>query len=171
MSTIKKLLLLLILSSFISVNAQTKNDSLPPKIYNPQADAKVELAKAVKLADSSNKNVLIQIGGNWCPWCLRLHQFCKNSFIIDSTLKSSYVFTLVNYSKENKNEDILAQLGYPQRFHFPVWVILDRLGKVVHIQDTGLFEAGKGYGEEKIMSVLKNWTIEAMDPKTYQKKK
>ncbi|WP_217447779.1 hypothetical protein [Maribellus comscasis] len=35
------------------------------KIYNPKADAKEELADAVKKASMENKHVFIQVGGNW----------------------------------------------------------------------------------------------------------
>ena len=168
-STIKNILLVLFFCSFISVNAQTK-DSLPPKIYNPQADAKLELANAVSLAKKQNKHVLVQVGGNWCVWCLRLHEFCDKNSKVDSTLKADYIFTLINYSKDNKNEEILSQFGPVTRFGFPVWLVLDENGKLLHIQETGLLEEGKGYSEEKIVGVLKHWTKSAIDPKTYIKK-
>ncbi|MEI7594848.1 MAG: thioredoxin family protein [Bacteroidota bacterium] len=166
---IKNSLFLLLLCTFIAVKAQTK-DSLPPKIYNPQANAKAELASAVSLAKAQNKHVLIQVGGNWCIWCLRLHEFCAKNQKVDSTLKANYVFTLINFSKDNKNEEILSQFGPVQRFGYPVWLILDENGKLIHIQETGLLEEGKGYSEEKIVGVLNHWSKTAIDPKTYIKK-
>ncbi len=39
-------------------------------IYNPEADARADIASAVKQAKAENKHVLLQIGGNWCPWCI-----------------------------------------------------------------------------------------------------
>ena len=35
----------------------------------------------------------------------------------------------INYSKENKNPETMALLEYPQRFGFPVLVVLDAAGK------------------------------------------
>ena len=164
----KKIVLILFLFSFCYAKAQIK-DSLPPKIYNPQADAKVELANAVTLAKSQNKHVLVQVGGNWCIWCLRLHEFCANNPKVDSALNANYVFALINYSKDNYNEELLSQFGPVKRFGFPVWLILDENGKLLHIQETGLLEEGKGYSEEKIVGVLSHWTKSAIDPKTYIK--
>ena len=36
-----------------------------PKLYDPSADAKAEIAQAIKKAKTENKHVLIQVGGNW----------------------------------------------------------------------------------------------------------
>ncbi|MEZ5199542.1 MAG: hypothetical protein R2764_25150 [Bacteroidales bacterium] len=36
-----------------------------PKLYDPSADAKLEIAQAIKKAKAENKHVLIQVGGNW----------------------------------------------------------------------------------------------------------
>ncbi len=36
------------------------------KLYNPNADAKADIAAAVSKAKKSKKHVFIQAGGNWC---------------------------------------------------------------------------------------------------------
>jgi len=69
----------------------------------------------------------------------------------------------VNYSKENKNVDVLEQLEKPQRFGFPVLVILDSDGRRIHTQDTGLLESGDGYDHKKVLNFLKNWTPNALN--------
>ena len=45
-------------------------DTSKKKLYDPSDDAKVEIAKAVKKAEIEGKHVLLQIGGNWCGWCI-----------------------------------------------------------------------------------------------------
>ena len=45
----------------------------------------------------------------------------------------------VNYDPKNKNEEVLAELGYPQRFGFPVFVILDANGNRIHTQNSVFF--------------------------------
>lgn len=139
------------------------------KIYNPYADAASDIKQAVSLAREQNKHVLLQIGGNWCPWCIRLHGFMKTENQIDSILKADYIRVMVNYSKENKNPDVLASLGYPQRFGFPVLLILDQNGNRLHTQDSGLLEQGKGYDAEKIKRFLLEWNVTALNPATYTK--
>ncbi len=138
-------------------------------IYNPQADARKELDNAIQMAKDQHKHVLIQVGGNWCPWCITLHGVFESEFRVDSVLKSDYVYVLINYSKENKNEPILADLGYPQRFGFPVLLVLDQDGQRLHTQNTAYLEKDKGYDTEKLLHFLLDWNEKALDPKSYVK--
>ena len=69
------------------------------------------------------------------------------------------------------NEKLLADLGYPQRFGFPVFVVLDDKGKHLHTQNSEYLEDGKGHSKEKVMGFFKDWSPEALDPKTYEKAK
>jgi thioredoxin-related protein len=140
------------------------------KIYNPQANAASDLAQALGQAKDQHKQVLIQVGGNWCPWCIRLHGFMRSNQQIDSIMKADYVFVLINYSPENKNPEILASLEYPQRFGFPVLLVLDETGRRLHTQDTGMLELGKGYDPEKVKRFLLSWNKAALDPASYIKK-
>lgn len=145
------LLILLGLMAYAQVN-----------IYNPNADAKAEIAAAINKAKQENKHVFIQIGGNWCPWCVKLHNFMNADSTISEILTKNYVVVKVNYSKENKNLDVLEKLEKPQRFGFPVLVILNSNGNRIHTQDSGLLESGDGYDRKKVLNFLKNWTPEAL---------
>ena len=139
-------------------------------VYNPNADAKADLKKAIAKAKAENKHVLIQVGGNWCPWCIKFHKLATSDAKIDSTIKADYVYMLLNYSKENKNLDVLKTLQNPQRFGYPVFVILDGNGKLLHTQDSGLLEQDKGYDPRKVLTFLKGWNVKALDPKNYTDK-
>lgn len=162
MKKITILLLVLGLACSITYSQQAK-----PAIYNPDADAKADINAAVAKAAAENKHVLIQVGGNWCSWCLKFHKLLHTDTAIDSILKADYVFILVNYSKENKNLPLLKELDFPQRFGFPVLLVLDKTGKRIHTQDSGLLEAGDGYDTKKVLGFLKGWNVAALDPKSY----
>lgn len=132
------------------------------KIYNPDADAKKEVAAAVAKASAEGKHVFLQIGGNWCPWCVRFHKMISEDAKLDSLVQANYEVVKVNYSKENNNHEFLATLGYPQRFGFPVFVILDGKGNVLHTQDSGYLEQDKGYSREKVERLFLNWSAFTM---------
>lgn len=134
----------------------------PVKIYDPSADSKADVAVAVKLAKAEGKHVFLQIGGNWCPWCLRFNKLFHEDPRLDSLLKTNYEVVKVNYSKENENRVLLSTLDYPQRFGFPVFVILDGNGKRIHTQDSGLLEDGVGYSRDKIATMLSQWSADAI---------
>ena len=137
-------------------------------IYNPKANAEADLNKAINQAQKENKQVLIQVGGNWCKWCIAFHKFIFNDKQIDSLIKADYVYLLINYSKDNKNIEMMKRLEYPQRFGFPVLVVLDKTGKRLHTQDSGYLEKDDGYDHNKVLIFLKNWSINALDPNKYK---
>jgi len=139
-------------------------------VYNPNADAKTDLKSAIERAKAENKHVLIQVGGNWCPWCIKFHKMATSDAKIDSVIKADYVYLLLNFSKENKNLDVLKTLQNPQRFGYPVFVILDGTGKLLHTQDSGLLELEKGYDPKKVITFLKGWDFKALDPNNYPDK-
>jgi thioredoxin-related protein len=152
------LILVIILLTASYLLAQTE----PVTIYNPNANAREDIAAAVKQAKAENKQVLLQIGGNWCPWCIKLDGFMASDPQIDSLLKADYIRVMVNYSKENKNEEVMKMLGNPQRFGFPVLVILDQDGIRLHTQDSWFLEKDKFYDKEKLMHFLEMWNVAAV---------
>jgi thioredoxin-related protein len=129
-----------------------------PLIYNPQADAAADIRAAVQKAAAEGKHVFLQVGGNWCPWCIRFHRFVHEDRTLDSLMNAGYVSVLVNYSPENKNTALLSSLGYPERFGFPVFVILDGKGERLHTQDSWYLEQEKSYSREKVQQFFRMWS-------------
>jgi thioredoxin-related protein len=149
----------------LSLSAQQESK----KLYDPTANAAKDIAAAIKKATAEKKHVLIQAGGNWCSWCIEFARFAKADAQIDSIFNSSFVWYHLNYSKENKNETLLARYGFPQRFGFPVFIILNAKGDRIHTQSSEYLEDGKkSYDQKKVMGFLSAWTPNALDAKTYQ---
>lgn len=163
-SSMKKLVLtcVIILAGLVP-NAQ------PVTIYKPDADAKTEIDQAIETAKAENKHVFLQIGGNWCPWCVKFHRFVTADQEINALVNDNFVVVKVNHSKENRNLDVLAGLDYPQRFGFPVFVILDGKGNRIHTQNSAYLEENDGYSKEKVKGFFKQWTPAALDPASYEK--
>ena len=137
-------------------------------LYDPLADGRAGLTQALQQATKEKKHVLVQIGGNWCVWCARLHAFITEDKQIDSLINSNYIVYHLNYSKENRNPDILKDFGYPQRFGFPVLLILDAAGNRLHTQNSSYLEEGKSYNREKLIAFLNDWSPAALSPEQYQ---
>lgn len=137
-------------------------------LYKPTENATAEIAKAVKEAKASGKHIFIQIGGNWCIWCARFHDFVSTDKSLDSLVKANFVVYHLNYSKENYNKDILAKYGFPQRFGFPVFLVLDAKGKLIHTQNSAYLEEGKWYSKEKVVEFFNQWSPKALTPEQYK---
>ncbi|HYJ63424.1 MAG TPA: thioredoxin family protein [Parafilimonas sp.] len=160
-------ILFLVLSFFTCsfLNAQSTDTA---HLYNPNADAAKDIAAAVKKAKAEHKFVLMQGGGNWCIWCKRFSLTVANDAKLDSIVNADFVVYHLNYSSENKNEKLYAKYGYPQRFGFPVFIILDENGNRIHTQNSEYLEEGKGYNKEKIAEFFEAWSPAALDPANYK---
>ena len=164
----KIILLLLTVISALNVNAQ---NSLK-KVYNEDINPIEQIDQAVAKAKSEGKFVICQVGGNWCPWCLLFADYISNDTTISKMIDDNFVYIHVNYNpRKSKDAEkaelakkLMERLNRPARFGFPVFVVLDEEGKVIHIQDSGLLEEGKGYNQEKVLSFFKNWTPKAVKP-------
>lgn len=152
---------------FIS-SALAQNTIENKKLYDPAADAKSDIAKVVEIANKEGKHVFLQLGGNWCGWCKLFDKKVTTNDTLKITMEKSYVVYHVNYSKENINKEVFASLGYPQRFGFPVFVILDGKGNRLHTQNSEYLEEGKGHSIKKIFDFLNQWSPDAIDPKHYE---
>ena len=137
-----KKVVLLVSILFFGIAAMAQ-DLTKFKLYNPEANAKKEIEVVVKQAKESGKNVLVQIGGNWCIWCARFNDFVTKDKSLDSLMNVNYIVYHLNYSKENTNSDLLKKYQFPQRFGFPVFIILDGKGDLVHTQTSWYLESGK----------------------------
>ena len=141
----------------------------PKKVYDETINQMEQIDKAVKQAKAEGKFVVCQVGGNWCPWCLRFAEFITNDSTINKLVNDNFVYIHVNYNPRQSDEvqkenaaKMMKRLGNPARFGFPVFVVLDENGKVIHTQDSSFLEEGKSYNKEKVMRFFECWTPKAV---------
>ncbi len=160
--------LFITLFSIISATAQTPSDTAAAfqypakeaitKPYDPKEDAAKKLNELISEAKKANKNIFIQAGGNWCGWCLRFNYFVHNVPELKEILDENYLYYHLNFSPENKNEKVFSKYTDPnKRYGYPFFIILNPSGKLIHIQESGIFEAGKGYDKQKVRNFLLKW--------------
>ena len=168
----KKILFVLLLAALaMPLSAQVKKaapEKQPAntpleKVYDEEADAMAQIDEALEQARESGRFVMCQVGGNWCPWCLRFSKFITDDEEIATVVKENFIYIHVNTSKTNKNEEALRRLGNPGRFGYPVLVILDDEGRVMHIQNSSYLEEGKIYNRKRVLEFFLNWTRKAIE--------
>ena len=133
------------------------------KVYDESLDAMEQIRNAVAEAKASNRYVMCQVGGNWCPWCLRFAQFATTDSVVAPLMQKDYVYIHVNYSKANKNLEAMRFLGNPGRFGYPVFVVLNSEGTPIHIQESESLEEGKGYNPKRVARFLRLWSKKAVE--------
>ena len=150
----------------VAVNAQTTLK----KVYNEDINPIEQIDQAIVKAKAEGKHVVCQVGGNWCIWCLRFADFITKDTSISHFIDENFVYIHVNYNPKKSEGEAKAQqaaalmkrLNNCGRFGFPVFVVLDHEGNVIHIQDSSFLEEGEGYDKEKVMRFFKNWTPDAI---------
>lgn len=83
------------------------------KVYDESIDAMKQIREATELAQKTGRYVLCQVGGDWCPWCVRFAQFAKNDSVVAPLIEENYVYIHVNYSKGNKNLEAMRSSAIP----------------------------------------------------------
>ena len=149
----------------VTANAQTEATSAPKKVYNEQINPLEQIDQAILQAKAEGKFVICQVGGNWCPWCLRFADFITNDSTINSVIEQNFVYIHVNYHPRKAGEvgkALMKRLNNAGRFGFPVLVVLDEEGQIIHIQDSGLLEEDKSYNQKKVLTFFKQWTPAAV---------
>jgi thioredoxin-related protein len=144
----------------------TTSSSRParPNIYDPAADAKAQIAAAVEKAKRENQRLLLMFGGNWCPWCHKLHELFASDKDIAKTLLYEYQLVLVDIGRRDKNLDILKSYDIDlKKGGVPFLTVLDENGKVLANQETGSLEAGDHHDPEKVGAFLDKWKAQPRD--------
>ena len=144
------------------------------KVYDEDINPMEQIDKAIVKAKAAapEKYVICQVGGNWCPWCLRFADFISKDSDIAKVVNDNFVYIHVNYNPRRqsaasgghgqKAEAMMQRLGNPGRFGYPVFVVLDGDGKILHTQDSSFLEEGESYSREKVLRFFKCWTPEAL---------
>ena len=162
-------LIMTILASAVMCFAAEAQSNLK-KVYDESIDPMTQIDNAISKADRNGKFVICQVGGNWCRWCLMFADFISKDNEITELIDKNFEYIHVNYNPRERNDEskikkaeaMLARLGNPGRVGYPVFVVLDGDGKVIHIQDSSLLEEGNRYNKSKVMRFFSNWTPEAV---------
>jgi thiol:disulfide interchange protein len=134
----------------VTVLAQAQAE---PAKFDPSRDAAADVRAAVGQARAQGKNVLVDVGGEWCIWCHILDKFIASHAPVKRLLDDNYVVVKVNWSPQNRNEAVLSQ--WPKIKGYPHLFVLDDKGQLLHSQDTSQLEAGRDYDEGKVLAFLR----------------
>jgi len=122
-------------------------------IYQTDGQGMARVEQTLVRAAKENKRVLLMVGGNWCPWCHKLHHLFDTDQAIRSVLNSEYELVMVD---SQADESVLAKWKIePQGY--PYLTVLDPSGKKVTEQETGSLEIGNAHDPKKVLAFLEKW--------------
>jgi thiol:disulfide interchange protein len=125
-------------------------------IYPDPAQAKADLAAALKTAATTHKRILLDFGGNWCPDCQVLDIYFHDP-ANRRILEANFVLVHVNIGHMDANLDIARQYEVPLRRGVPALAVLDEHGKLLYSQKGGEFEAMSRMESAEVTKFLVQW--------------
>jgi thioredoxin 1 len=147
------LTLILLLTSWAC--AQQKFQ-LNPKLYDPAADARKEIAEALHQAKTDHKRIILVFGGNWCFDCHVLdYRFHEDG--IREIVDANYHVVHVDIGQYDKNLDLPEKYGTTIKKGVPAVSILAPTGKVLFGDTTGEFEKARSMDPRDLVAFLEKW--------------
>lgn len=134
------------------------------EIYDTKANAKSQIAAALRKAKRDNKRVLLMFGGNWCGWCHKLHDVFQKESSIRRLLRYEFELVLVDVGRFDRHMDIAKAYGADLKKHgVPFLTVLRADGKALANQNTGDLEIGPRHDLDKVKALLQKWVPEPVD--------
>jgi len=125
-------------------------------IFNPNRNPFEDAQEAVQRAMAQQKNILLEIGADWCVWCHRLEQFITSHPELLYLRSMNYVHLRIHVEQDFSQTEFTHHL--PPFDGIPHYFVYDPAGKLLHSQDTEPFEKGESYDYEKLSHFLMSWS-------------
>jgi hypothetical protein len=129
---------------------------VPVLTYDPRRNALQDVQNAIREANQTRRNVLLEVGGEWCVWCHTLDRMFQEHAELSQLRDANFVTVLVNESHENNNEALLKRL--PKMSGAPHLFVLDQYGKLLVSETSSDLEEGRGYSARRIGDFLLRWS-------------
>ena len=139
--------------------ALNATSSLPPysQGYDPARDPFADGRAAIKLAQQTHRRILIEVGGNWCGWCLQLDRFLASNPQIFEQLHRHFVVVKVNVSEVNDNAAFMA--GFPKPLGYPHIYITEANGRIIFSKDTAQLLENSRYSVQRFQQFIDKWKL------------
>ena len=150
-----KLFRLLTMATLLLTAAQMIR-SAAREIYPDPAQAKPEIAAALKTAAQTHRRILLDFGGNWCGDCQVLDMYfhnAENRPILDA----NFVLVHVNVGEYDANLDLAAKYEIPLKRGVPAIAVLSEAGKLLYSQKSGEFESMRRLDPSAVTRFLVQW--------------
>ncbi len=109
-------------------------------IYPDPAQARADLAAALKTAAATHKRILLDFGGNWCGDCQVLDIYFHDP-ANRPILEANFVLVHINIGHDDANLDLAKRYKIPLEKGVPALAILSENGTLLYSQKGGEFEA------------------------------
>jgi thiol:disulfide interchange protein len=146
---------LLLMAALLAISASAVY-SAGRDLYPDPAEAKADLAAALKTAAATHRRVLLDFGGNWCGDCQVLDIYfhdARNKPILDA----NFVLVPINVGYMDANLDLAQKFGIPLKRGVPALAVLNEHGALLYSQKNGEFETMRRMESSAVTEFLVKW--------------
>ena len=135
-------------------------------LYDPNQNSYEVAQAALARARREYKVILVDVGGDWCVWCIELDRFIESHPALKKLLDEYYVrvriYVSESFRAEGKNLEFLRAL--PSIHAIPHFLIFDNEGTFLQSQRTLEFEEGSSYNHERLKAFFEKWADARLPP-------
>jgi thiol:disulfide interchange protein len=146
---------LFVLAALMALAAGAAN-SAERDIYPDPAQARADLAAALKTAAATHRRILLDFGGNWCGDCQVLDLYFHDAHN-KPLLDANFVLVHINVGHYDANLDLAKQYGVPLEKGVPALAVLSERGALLYSQKSGEFEAMRRMESSSVTEFLAHW--------------
>lgn len=129
--------------------------------FDPSRSAAADLETAIRVARKSGKNILVDVGGDWCMWCGLLDRLFRESPSLEKIRDEHLILVRIYYGSDNRNEAVLSR--YSKILGIPHFYVLDKDGRLLHSQHVADLQTSGAYDYDKMKAFLLQWSPPARD--------
>lgn len=136
---------------------------IPVHRYDPGRNPADDIEQAVSEARKTGKRVLVDIGGDWCPWCHSLDEFFKEHTELLQLRDAGFITVNVYYGVDHKDEQALSH--YSKVLGIPHFFVLDSDGLELCSQHVVELQTNGKYNFDKMKDFLVKWSPSSSKPR------
>jgi thiol:disulfide interchange protein len=125
-------------------------------VYNEHADARQDITGALALAQSTNKNVLMDFGANWCGDCQVLDIYMHDP-VNSPLIEKYYIPVHIDVGRMDKNLDLAYTFNVPISKGIPALAVVHSSGRVIFSQTAGQFSNMRAMQSSDLTAFLNKW--------------
>ena len=122
-------------------------------LYSETANAKADIAAAIKQARREHKRIILDFGGNWCGDCQVLDLYYRQSPNAELIAKH-FILVHIDIGHMDHNVDVAQKYLVPIKKGVPALAVLDSEGKLLYSERDKEFEHTS---PEAVTAFLKHW--------------
>jgi thiol-disulfide isomerase/thioredoxin len=123
--------------------------------YDTTADAHAQVDAAFAAARATNRKVLIDFGGNWCPDCRMLAGVLEEPAVA-AWSNAHFVTVMVDIGRRTKNMDIAAKYGIKVE-GVPAVLVITPDGKLLNGSNVAALADARSWSQQAVVDQLAKW--------------